>query len=56
MKNMKGRDYLKDLGLDGRIIIDLKEVRLEGVDLNLSPDRDHWWALINMIMNLEVSF
>jgi len=35
--------------------MDLRETGQEGVDLmHLAQDRDQWWALVNMIMNLWV--
>jgi hypothetical protein len=35
--------------------MDLKEIGSEGVDLiHLVQDRDQWWALVNMVMNLQV--
>jgi hypothetical protein len=41
----------------GRSIkVDLKEIRLEGVDsIRLSQDRKHWRALVNTIMKLPIS-
>jgi hypothetical protein len=35
--------------------MDLREPGIEGVDwIHLVQDRDWWWALVNMIMNLQV--
>jgi hypothetical protein len=35
------------------IKMDLREMGLEGVDwYHLAQDRDRWWALVNMLMNL----
>jgi hypothetical protein len=37
------------------IRIDLREIVWEGVDwMHLAQDRDQWWALVNMVMNLWV--
>jgi hypothetical protein len=37
------------------IKMDIKETRWEGVDwMHLAQDRDQWWALVNMLMNLWV--
>jgi len=37
------------------IITDLREIGLESVDwIHLTQDRDHWWALVYMVMNLQV--
>jgi len=34
---------------------DLKEVGCGGIDcLDLDQDRDRWWVLVNVIMNLKV--
>jgi len=46
---------LEDPGVDGRINIkmDLQEVDWEGW-INLAQDRDRWWALVNVLMNLQV--
>jgi hypothetical protein len=35
--------------------MDLREVGWEGVDwMYLTQDRDQWWALVNMMMNLSL--
>jgi len=37
------------------IRIDLKDRGWEGVDwIHLDQDRDQWWAVVNMVMNLQV--
>jgi hypothetical protein len=34
---------------------DLSEIGWEGVDcMHLAQDRNQWWALVNMVMNLQV--
>jgi hypothetical protein len=31
------------------------EITCEGLDLmHLTQDRDHWWALVNMVLKLQV--
>jgi hypothetical protein len=36
------------------IKLDLKEISWEGWDwIALAQDRDKWWALVNVVMNLE---
>jgi len=35
--------------------MDLWEIGWEGVDwIHLVQDRDHWWAVVNTVMNLPV--
>jgi hypothetical protein len=37
------------------IRIDLKDRGWEGADwIHLDQDRDQWWAVVNMVMNLQV--
>jgi hypothetical protein len=37
------------------IRIDLREIRWKVVDwIYLAQNRDRWWALVNMVMNLGV--
>jgi len=36
-------------------MMDLQEVRLGGMDwIELAQDRYRWWALVTMVMNLQV--
>jgi hypothetical protein len=51
-------------GLHGRprhrwednIKMDFKGIGWDGVDwIHLSVDKDKWWAVVNMVMNLQVS-
>jgi len=54
--DLKERDHLKDLGVDGNITlkVDLQEVGWEGTDWNdLAQKRDRWRALMNTIMNFS---
>jgi hypothetical protein len=48
--NLRERDHLKDLGVDGRII--LKWILEKWIDL--AEDRDRWQALVNALMSLQV--
>jgi predicted small integral membrane protein len=42
-------------GWEDRIKLDLQEVRWGSLDwVELSQDRDSWWALANMVMKLQV--
>jgi hypothetical protein len=54
--NLKVRDHLEDLGVDGKILNQiLKEMRWEGW-IYLAYDKIKWWALENMVMNLHVPY
>jgi hypothetical protein len=34
---------------------DIREIGWEGLDwMNLARDRDHWWALVDTVMNLWI--
>jgi hypothetical protein len=51
LENLKGRDHLEDLGIDGKIILEWI-TGWEGVDwMHLVQDRDQWWAFVNRIIN-----
>jgi hypothetical protein len=55
--NIKGRDHLEDLSIEGRVNIRmyLGEIGREGVDcINLAQDRDQQQCLVNTVMNLGV--
>jgi hypothetical protein len=40
---------------ENNIRMDLREIGWEGVDwIHLALDRDQWWAVVNMVMNLRV--
>jgi hypothetical protein len=49
-----GRDHLKDLGVDGRIILNLIFKKLHGEWIDLAQNRDRWLAVVNEVMNLRV--
>jgi hypothetical protein len=57
--NIKERDHLTDLRVDGRIILkmDLQEVGRNGTDCTyLTQDRDGWRTLVDAVMNLRVPY
>jgi hypothetical protein len=40
---------------EGNIRIDIVEIEWEVVDwMHLAQERDHWWVLVNIVMNLQV--
>jgi hypothetical protein len=48
-------DHLGDPDVDGRIILKRMFKWDEGIDwIDLTQDRDRWWALVNAVMNLRV--
>ena len=50
---LREKDHLEDTGIDGRII--LRWVWGGGMGWNqLAQDRDKWWAILNVVMNLRV--
>jgi hypothetical protein len=50
--NLRERDHLEDLGIDGvDIKLELKEVGCGGMDsIELAQGTDRWWALVNGVM------
>ena len=54
--NLRKREHLEDVGVDGRII--LKRIFKKwdvGMDwIDLAHNRDKWRALVNAVMNLRV--
>jgi hypothetical protein len=55
--NLREGDHLKDLGVDGRIILKwVFEKWEEDMDWNdLAQDRDRWQAFVNVVMKLRVT-
>jgi hypothetical protein len=56
VERTEGKNHLEDLGVEGRLILKhLQELGLGGVDwIDLAPDRNRWWAVVNAVMNLRV--
>jgi hypothetical protein len=52
--NLRGRDHIVDLGIDGRIILKWNFQKWDGgmFYVGLVQERDRWWAVVNMVMNL----
>jgi hypothetical protein len=56
--NLRGRDHLRDPGIDGRIALRriFRKWDVWGMDwIELAQDRDSWRAVVNAVMNLPVS-
>jgi hypothetical protein len=55
-ESLKEKDHLKDQGIDGRMGLKwpLKRLVWGGGWIHLAEDRDHWWALVNAVLNLRV--
>ena len=49
-------DHLEDPGVGGRIILKWIFERSDGgIDqIDLTQDRDRWWALVNRVMNFRI--
>jgi hypothetical protein len=54
--NLREVDHLKDLGIDGRIILKWIFKKLDGgMDwIDLAVNRNRWWAVVNVVMKLQV--
>jgi hypothetical protein len=53
LRSLARRDYLKDLGTDGRIILKwILEKYCSGVWIHLAQDKDQWWAIVDIVMTL----
>ena len=54
--DLRERDHLESLGIDGRIILNrssrIDVGCMDGIDL--AQDRDRWRARVNAVMNLRV--
>jgi len=57
LKNRKRRDHSEGRRCEDNIRIDLREVGWEDVDwIHLAQDRNEWWDLVNMVLNLRVPY
>ena len=50
------REYLQDLGVDGRIILKwiMRKLDENLKWINLAQDRDRWQAVVNALMNFRI--
>jgi hypothetical protein len=56
--NLRKGDHLEDPNVDGRIILKWISERLDGGGMDwisLAQDRDRWRAIVNTVMNLQIS-
>jgi hypothetical protein len=53
-ENLKGRDYMEDLGVYGKIILEWILGKQGGELWIIFIDRDQWRATVNTVMNLCV--
>jgi hypothetical protein len=54
-ESLNERDHLKYQRVDGMMGSKWTLGRLfEGEWIHLAEDRDHWWAVVNAVMNLQV--
>ena len=51
--NVRKRDYLQDLGVDGRIVLKYVFKGMRWIDL--AQDRDMWLTFVNTVMKIRVS-
>jgi hypothetical protein len=54
-EELRGTDHLKDVGDDGRIILEwVLKICWEIINwIHLAHDRDQWQAVVNTVMNLR---
>ena len=51
-RNLKEDGKLKELGLDGRILLNVKDKGWKELDrVNIVEDRDKWRGFLNTVMN-----
>jgi hypothetical protein len=54
--DLRKRDHLQNLGLDGRIILKCIYKKWNGGmdQIYLAQNSDRWWALVNAVMNFRI--
>ena len=48
------RDHLEDPGAEGRITLKQTLKKWDGEAWAVPRDKDRWWVLVNMVMNLRI--
>jgi hypothetical protein len=56
LESLKVRDRLEDLGVDGKVMLEwiLRKLGVKVWNVHLAQDRDWWWPLVNMVINVQV--
>jgi len=56
VENLRERDHLEDPCIEGRILLKWIFLKWEGDMgwIELAQNRDRWWDLVNVVMNLQV--
>jgi hypothetical protein len=53
--SLKEANHLEDPDIDSRILKGILIMRLNGTDcILLAQERGKWWAVVNMVINLQV--
>ena len=55
-RNLRARDNFEGVGVDGRIILKwlLKKYDVGVEYIDVAEDGEKWWALVSMVMNLQI--
>ena len=51
---LKGKSHFKDLGLDGRILIQSEKENYQSAWIHLVQEMDKQWTIVNIVMNLHI--
>jgi hypothetical protein len=54
--SLKERDLMKDLSIDGGVLLIKIEVKCEDFEwIHLNQGRVYWWSVVNRVLNLFVA-